>query len=365
MASRPHAAPDVFSAEELARVSGRPVRQVRALISAAAIPTVDGALVARHDAVQACRALRDGRLSAPRNGSGSGLFSRDRADTTRTGRSTGVSVLVASSVHAAVLAVVLFLATVAIPNARPDDQRTPPELTRLVFLAEPGPGGGGGGGGLRTPTPPPKAERVGPRPVSSPLPRRQLPKLAPPRPTPKPPPPPPPEPLEREPLPPLLAPLAAIAADLRDTPGLLAQVMAPPPPVNTSRGSGIGGGVGSGAGVGVGQGTGRGVGPGEGGGTGGGPYRPGSGIEPPGLLSEVTPDYTEQARRIGLEGEVLLEVVVGPDGSVSDVRVLRRLGSGLDGQAVEAVRQWRFSPARRFGTPVAVIVEVAVEFKLR
>ena len=117
--------------------------------------------------------------------------------------------------------------------------------------------------------------------------------------------------------------------------------------------------------MGVGQGTGRGVGPGEGGGTGGGPYRPGSGIDPPGLLREVTPDYTEQARRAGLEGEVLLEIVVGPDGGVSDVRVLRRLGAGLDERAVDAVRQWRFSPARRFGAPVAVVVEVAVEFKLR
>jgi TonB family protein len=62
---------------------------------------------------------------------------------------------------------------------------------------------------------------------------------------------------------------------------------------------------------------------------------------------------------------VLLEVVVGPDGGVRDVRVVRRLGAGLDERAVEAVRQWRFSPARRLGIPVAVIVEVAVEFKLR
>lgn len=127
----------------------------------------------------------------------------------------------------------------------------------------------------------------------------------------------------------------------------------------------MGGGVGSGSGVGRGQGSGRGIGPGAGGGIGGGPYRPGAGIEPPSLLREVTPDYTEQARRAGLEGEVLLELVVGPDGGVSDVRVLRPLGAGLDEQAVAAVRQWRFAPARRLGTAVAVIVEVAVEFRLR
>ena len=68
---------------------------------------------------------------------------------------------------------------------------------------------------------------------------------------------------------------------------------------------------------------------------------------------------------IAVEGEVLLELVVGPDGGVSDVRVLRPLGAGLDEQAVAAVRQWRFAPARRLGTAVAVIVEVAVEFRLR
>jgi protein TonB len=47
------------------------------------------------------------------------------------------------------------------------------------------------------------------------------------------------------------------------------------------------------------------------------------------------------------------------------VKVLQGLGAGLDQRAADAVRQWRFSPARRFGTPVDVIVEVAVEFKLR
>ncbi len=139
--------PDVFSAGELARVTGLPVRQMRALIRATAIPTVDGALVARHDAFRACRALLDGRLTAPVSGSGSGLLSHDRTDSTRTGRSTGVSLLVSGSVHAAVLAAILLLATVAVPGARPDDARgTPPELVQLVFVVDPGPGGGGGSG---------------------------------------------------------------------------------------------------------------------------------------------------------------------------------------------------------------------------
>jgi TonB family protein len=77
------------------------------------------------------------------------------------------------------------------------------------------------------------------------------------------------------------------------------------------------------------------------------------------------PHYTDPARRAGLEGEVLLEMVVTAEGTVTDVRVLQRLGSGLDERAIAAVQQWQFSPARRHGVPVAVLVEVAVEFRLR
>jgi TonB family protein len=61
----------------------------------------------------------------------------------------------------------------------------------------------------------------------------------------------------------------------------------------------------------------------------------------------------------------VLEIVVMSDGRVGDVRVLGGLGHGLDERAVDAVRQWRFSPARRLGKPVDVLVEVAVEFRLR
>jgi len=324
--------PEVFSAGELARATGRPVRRIRELIRTTAIPTVDGTLVARLDAVRACRVLIDGGPAEAVGTSKGVLFSRDGAGSTRSGRSAGVSLLVSGSVHAAMLAIIFIVATVAVPGAVPDKTVEPPaDLVRLVFLAEPGPGGGGGGGGLRQPVPPPKAERKGTRRVSSPLPQRRPPTLVAPRPKPvRPPPPRPPPrptpkpldrepprppPLEHEPLPAPLASLAGVPADTRDTVGLLSQVIASRVPETASRGSGTGGGVGSGSGVGVGQGTGRGVGPGKDGGIGGGPYRPGSGIEPPSLLREVTPDYTEQARRAGIEGEVLLELVVGLDGA--------------------------------------------------
>jgi protein TonB len=116
---------------------------------------------------------------------------------------------------------------------------------------------------------------------------------------------------------------------------------------------------------GSGPGIGPGVDDGSGGGAGGGPYRPGSGIEPPRLLREVKAQYTEDARTRGVTGDVVLEIVIRSDGSVGDVKVLRGLGFGLDDRAVAAVRNWKFSPARRLGTPVDVIVEVEVEFSLR
>jgi periplasmic protein TonB len=236
---------------------------------------------------------------------------------------------------------------------------TAPEPMRLVFLATPGPGGGGGGGGLLQKAPPPKAQREGTRAISSPLPKREEPKPI--EPAPKPPEPKPEPPLKSEQLPAVVAPIITAPADNRNRVGVLTET-----PVETeSHGPGAGGGAGTGKGTGLGEGDGSGVGAGSGGGTGGGPYRPGSGIEAPRLLHEVKADYTEDARRRGLSGEVVLEIVVRRDGSVGDVRVLQGLAGGLNERAMQAVRQWRFTPARRLGTPVDVIVEVAVEFRLR
>lgn len=158
-----------------------------------------------------------------------------------------------------------------------------------------------------------------------------------------------------------VAPVATAPADARDRAGAVAE----PPREEESQGTGSGGGAGTGQGTGLGEGTGAGIGAGSGGGTGGGPFRPGSGITPPAVQREVKPDYTEEARRRGIAGDVVLEIVVRSNGTVGDVKLLQGLGGGLDQRAIEAIRQWRFSPARRFGTPVDVLVEVAVEFKLR
>ena len=118
-------------------------------------------------------------------------------------------------------------------------------------------------------------------------------------------------------------------------------MLTPNNPASNSQGSGAAGGAGTGAGTGIGEGSGPGIGEGTGGGTGGGPYRPGSGITPPSILQEVKPDYTDEARRRGLTGDVVLEIIVRSDGRVGNVRLLRGLGSGLDQRAIDAVRQWR------------------------
>lgn len=269
-----------------------------------------------------------------------------------------------SSVHVGIVALVVFLASLnfapQVAALRLDDKRN--DLMRLVFIASPGPGGGGGGGGLQQPKPAPKAEREGPKKtISSPVPRRTPPKPIVPAPYRPPPEPPPPPPLKSEQLPVLVAPIVSAPADPRERIGVLEQTTAQA----DSHGPGKGGGAGTGVGTGLGSGDGGGVGPGSGGGTGGGPYRPGSGIEPPRLLREVRADYTEDARQRNIAGEVTLEIVVRRDGSVGDVRVLRGLGGGLNERAMQAVRQWRFAPAQRMGTPVDVIVEVGVEFRLR
>ena len=142
-------------------------------------------------------------------------------------------------------------------------------------------------------------------------------------------------------------------------------VPADSPSQSSSYGPGTGGGAGSGAGLGLGAGNGGGIGPGSGGGTGGGPYHPGSGITPPQLLREIRANYTDDARRRAIEGDVALEIVVRRDGNVGQVRVLQSLGGGLEQKAIEAVRQWKFAPATRYGAPVDVVVEVSVGFKLR
>jgi len=358
---------DVYTARDIAQAAGvapervlqlvarGEIRSIAAQLPIAADPDL-GAFVAHDEAVRAVRALRQGSTVGVAGALGLGreLFSQG----VRAERATTLPLIVSTSLHAVAVASILFIASLGFAVA---DERTEPvkepEPLRMVFLAAPGPGGGGGGGGLKMKTPPPRAMRKGPEKISSPLPARRLP--PPMRPAPKPPE--PPKPIEAKQLPPVMAPIPEKQAEPEDREGVLAKA----PETKPSQGPGTGGGAGSGQGTGLGQGDGTGVGEGSGGGYGGGPFRPGSGVEPPRLLREVRADYTDEARRSNIEGEVELEIVVRRDGTVGDVKVIRGLRGGLNDRAVHAVRQWRFAPGRMKGVPVDVVVEVGVEFRLR
>jgi TonB family protein len=71
--------------------------------------------------------------------------------------------------------------------------------------------------------------------------------------------------------------------------------------------------------------------------------------------------------RAKVQGTVLLECIVRPDGTVSDVQVLRSLDPifGLDQEAIKAASQWRFAPGTRFGQPVPVLITIELQFTLR
>lgn len=135
----------------------------------------------------------------------------------------------------------------------------------------------------------------------------------------------------------------------------------PGPPSN---GPGSGGGIGTGKGGGVGSGNGVGFGPGSGAGTGGGVYRIGGGVSAPVPIFKPEPEYSEEARKAKFQGAVLLAIVILPDGSTTNIRVIRELGLGLDEKAIEAVRKWRFRPSMKDGKPVAVTANVEVNFRL-
>ena len=135
-------------------------------------------------------------------------------------------------------------------------------------------------------------------------------------------------------------------------------------PSVASNGTGYSGGIGSGSGGGVGSGSGPGYGPGSGGGVGGGVFRVGGGVSAPKAIYSPDPEYSEEARKVKHMGTVVLWLVVEKDGKPRDIRVARTLGLGLDEKAIEAVKTWRFEPAYKDGKPVAVSINVEVNFHL-
>jgi TonB family protein len=87
-------------------------------------------------------------------------------------------------------------------------------------------------------------------------------------------------------------------------------------------------------------------------------------IIPAEILSKPAPVYTEEARGLHIEGEVLLEVVLEASGKLHVLRVVRGLGHGLDDSAVRAAEQIRFKPALRDGQPADSTAVLHIVFQL-
>jgi TonB family protein len=133
-----------------------------------------------------------------------------------------------------------------------------------------------------------------------------------------------------------------------------------------SNGTGGGGGIGSGNGGGIGSGTGGGLGPGEGGGTGGGAFRAGvNGVGSPSCFYMPNPPYSEEARKAKYSGVVLVDAVVTIEGQVTQPRVIKSPGLGLDETTVQTMKTWRCKAALGpSGRPVPTRVQFEVNFRL-
>jgi periplasmic protein TonB len=261
-----------------------------------------------------------------------------------------VSSVLSFLLHAGVLALIIWLMLQARKQFTQPERAlvTPIQIQPFIPITVPAPKamGGGGGGGVHEVTPPVKGHLP---PVSKiPIvPVEELkvdhPKLA-------------------------AAPTVAVPAQVKLPQNAMMPnlgVTSSPQISVASQGSGSGSGFGSGGGGGIGSGLGAGVGPGTGGGYGGGVMSVGGGVSAPVLLHEIQPDYTPQATAARLQGNVSLELIIDPRGNPVDIRVIRRLGMGLDQKAIEAVQQhYRFRPAMFQGHPVPVQIVIEVAFHL-
>lgn len=90
----------------------------------------------------------------------------------------------------------------------------------------------------------------------------------------------------------------------------------------------------------------------------------GSGLVGPRTIYAPEPEYTEEARQAHREGICVLSFIVGLDGKPSHIVVTKKLGMGLDQKAIEAVSKSKFEPARHYGRPIMMRLNLSVSFKL-
>jgi protein TonB len=267
-------------------------------------------------------------------------------------RRLGWSVVASFCVDVAFAALLILASRLSPPAPNTVATLVEPPSDQIIWIPQEGPGGGGGGGGNQMKEPPRKAELPGKDKISVPV--EKPPKLEAPKEEPK---------VE----PPVVEPVNIPALTTASAAETLTGAIDSPAPTTPSQGSGTGGGAGTGVGTGNGPGTGSGLGPGSGGGVGGGVYQPGNGVTTPVPLNPVKPQYTSEAMRARIQGTVLVECVVQPTGTCTNVQVVHSLDPtfGLDQEAVKAAQQWRFKPGMRLGQPVPVLVTIELSFALR
>lgn len=91
-------------------------------------------------------------------------------------------------------------------------------------------------------------------------------------------------------------------------------------------------------------------------------YALGDGITPPRLIHQVNPQYSGK-KGVGVKGSVAIAMVISSKGIPENPRVVQGLDPDVDNSAIEAIKQWRFSPAQKDKKPVAVKVTVEVQFR--
>ena len=94
------------------------------------------------------------------------------------------------------------------------------------------------------------------------------------------------------------------------------------------------------------------------------PVRVGGAIRQPTQLKKVNPVYPPIAQSARVQGVVIIEAIIGPDGRVTEAKVLRSIPL-LDAAALDAVKQWVYTPTLLNGVPVPVIMTVTVNFTLQ
>lgn len=252
------------------------------------------------------------------------------------------STLISGLLHAAAIGLVLMTTAVKTPivNLQHTVLYEPPDLRRYVV---PRAGEGGGGGGVRADTPASKGvlPRVSPQPFTAPV-------------------------AKYENLNPILpvepaimgnyeTPVVKITLPFGDPNGVVGPA---------SGGPGTRGGIGGGNGPGVGDHNGSGYGSKDGSGVEGIAAKYVRDATQPVLIYKIEPEYSDEARKAKLQGEVVLHIEVDAHGAAQNILVAQSLGLGLDERAMAAVSRWKFRPGYANGKPVVTQAMIHVTFRL-